>query len=340
MRPAALALLAFVVAAPLPSAAQAPATPVTPVIDVELLPWAAYDGVERPYRYLFEIRPMGDRPVDVVADRRLLRFEIRDGRRVHRCVQPGAPSRVSEPRVRTLVPGASGEQGTWREWVDLRMYCVGAARDAMARGLPVQARFGWPRGTRTRWVARRAGESTRQWVAGVEVGSLSVSAPAPRPTRFVDRPEPPPVEIAVASVSARTGRRLALPVSVRARAGSARLFVRPDAWSFRVRGPLGDVRCRASSTGGPPPPELFRRVTSRVALRAVLDADFFCPPGTFDVPGVYEVTPKLSLPYGGEEWGFEAVRGTLSGPTAAVRITHGERGYVEQIPEPASPSPD
>jgi hypothetical protein len=315
---------------PASAAAQGPGD-APAIVESDLRPWAAHDGVERPFRFIWEVRPVGG-PVDVVADRRLLRFEVRRGRRVLRCAHPAAPSRVSEARVRTLRPGdPEVGSGVWREWVDLRMYCTGAARDAVTAGAEVRARYGWPRRGRGRWVARRSGEA----VAGLELGSVTVAASPAPPTRFTDRQEPAPLEVALSPTSARTGAALTLRVSVRAREGRERIFVRPDAWSFRVRGPLGDVRCRVPMGGGHPPPELFRRVTRRSAARAVLDADYFCPRGTFELPGVYEITPKLHLPYRGREWGLDAVRGRLTGPPAAVRVTHGERGYVEQIPEAA-----
>lgn len=305
------------------------------ILEAELLPWARHDGVERPLRFILELRPWGDRPVDVVADRRLLHLEVREGRRVHRCRHPAAPAQVSAPRVRRLVPGeAEVGVGIWREWVDLRMYCTGAAYDAIARGAEVRARYGWLRGAPNRWVARRPDEPRRASLGGLDLPPFEVALPPPRRTRFADRPGPAPVELVVAPATARVARALVFTVRVRAREGSARLFVRPDFWSFRVRGPLGDVRCRAPMGGGAPPPELFRRVTARVAVIERLDPSYFCPAGTFELPGAYEVIPRLHLPHGGDEWGFEAVQGNFVGPSATVRVTHGEGGYVEQIPEP------
>lgn len=317
------ALAAVLLAVPAAASAQA----ADDLLEVELRPWAARDGVERPFRYVLELRPRAE-GLEVVADRRLLRFEARVGRRVHRCAHPAAPARVSAGRVRALTPDEP-----WREWVDLRMYCTGSARDAVVAGAEVTGRFGWPRATRDRWVARRPADPTRAWVGGVALPVLTVSAPPVPPTRFTDREGTPPVELALAATSARTGRGLALRVAVRAREGGVRVFVRPDAWHFSVRGPLGDVHCQVPTGGGPPPPELFRRLTRRGALRATLEASYFCPAGTFDLAGVYEITPMLRLPYDGEEWGFGAVRGELVGPPTAIRITHGQHGYLEQVPE-------
>jgi hypothetical protein len=147
-----------------------------------------------------------------------------------------------------------------------------------------------------------------------------------------------PIDVGLASTSARTGGALVLRPSIRAREGTERLYVRPDSWSFDVRGPLGDVRCEVEQGGGSPPPDLFRRVTRRSAARATLDADFFCPEHTFELPGVYEIAPEVELPHSGEEWEIDGVTGRFRGPRVAIRITHGSRGYLEQIPEPREPS--
>ncbi|HEY8432729.1 MAG TPA: hypothetical protein VIL20_30370 [Sandaracinaceae bacterium] len=304
---------------------------------VTLAPWSSYDGVDRPYRFIVEMRPRGAEPIEVVADRRLLSFTVRpnEGRRRYPCRHPQAQRRVAGGRVRTLTPGAEGEDGVWREWIDLRMYCTGRALAALGAGASVEARYGWPRRARTRWIARRPGSPWREWTGGVDLAPIAFPAQPAGATRPAHGEGEPPIELALAPSSARTGAGLILRPSVRAREGAERVYVRPDAFSFHVRGPLGDATCRIESGGGSPPPDLYRRITTRVAVRASLDAAYFCPEGTFLLAGVYEVTPEVRLSHSGEEWGLDAVTGRFVGPTVAIRITHGERGYVEQVPEPA-----
>ncbi len=330
----AVAILALV-ALPTPALAD------EPLASLELTPWARYDGEDRPYRYIVEVRPAGSAPVDVVADRRLLTFSVHDGRRRLRCRHPAAPSRVQDARVRTLRPGAP-EEGAWREWVDLRMYCTGRARRALEQGAEVDVEYGWPRRTRTRWVARTNAQAPwREWVGNIEAPPITFPAQPSARTAESGREGPPPIEIELAPATARTGESLVLRTSIRAREGAHRLYERPDAWSFRVRGPIGTVSCRAEMGGGSPPPDLFQRVTPRRRVRESLDADFFCPEGTFQVAGVYEVTPKVRLPHSGEEeWGLSAVTGRFTGPSVPIRITVGDRSaYVEQIPERAAEAP-
>lgn len=319
-----------------------PATPVhadedEAPVEVTLEPWAAYDGEERPFRYVVTMRARGSAPVEVVADRRLLSFRVRrlEGRRRrYRCRHPRARRRPDDDRVRTLAPGE-----VWREWVDLRMYCWGRALDALTDGAEVEGRYGWRRRTRRRWVARAPESSWREWTGGVALEDFTFPAMEEGATRRLDADEgqgaePPPVELGLTPRSVRRGSWLSLRPSVRARDGRERVYVRPDSWSFVVRPPSGEpVRCAIPAGGGTPPPELFRRITERWPDRELLDADAFCPADTFERAGVYEVVPELHLAHSGEEWGYDAVTGRFAGPPTPIRITAGELGYVEQVPQ-------
>ena len=309
------------------------------LVGVTLAPWRRLDGAERPFRYVLELRPRGAEPIEVLADRRVLRFEVRpsEGRRRFTCRHPAAPSRASDARARTLTSG-SAEDASWREWIDLRMYCTGSALRALEAGATVTPTYGWPRPTRTRWIARRPGAPTRAWTAHADLAPLAFpGVPQEALTTRAGGEGESPLDVSLASTSARTGSALVLRPSIRAREGTERLYVRPDAWRFHVRGPLGDVTCAVERGGGSPPPDLFRRVTRRSAVRATLDADFFCPEHTFDLAGVYEVAPEVELPHSGEEYGLDAVTGRFRGPAVPIRITHGQGGYLEQIPDPPEP---
>lgn len=334
-----LVALALLVAAP--AAADDP-----PPIEVTLSPWASHDGVDRPYRYILRVRPSGSDPVEVVADRRLLSFTLTPaggarGRR-HRCAHPAAPRTVPSGRERTLTPGA-GEDAAHVEWIDLRMYCWGRALDALEAGADVAPRYGFRRRSRRVWVARAPGSELREWTAHVDLEPFT-TPPAPRPDETTAAPADDtaadddvatsaPARLALADRSVRRGGSLSFPVSVRAAEGSARVYTRPDAFSFVVEGPLGTVRCEVEPGGGSPAPDLYRRITTRARARETLDADAFCPEDTFALAGVYEVTPEVRLEHSGEEYGLDAVTGTFVGPPAFVRVTAGERGYVLQVPE-------
>jgi hypothetical protein len=323
---AAALLTLFVLAPSAPAAAQD-----EPLVSIELSRWQSHDGVERPYRFIVEMR--ASEPAEVVADRRLLYFEARVGRQRHRCRHPAAPARVSPGRVRMLRPDQDEEEALWREWIDLRMYCSGRALRALEGGAPLDVRYGWTRRGPSRWVARRPGTPSRTWISRLDAPAVDILPVEPTPTRQMGTTEESPLEVALAPATARTEAGLRFRVSVASRYGTHRVYVRPDAWVFRVSGPLGTVSCRPELGGGVPPPELFRRVTPRAPWRATLEASFFCPAGTFQLPGVYEVTPRVRLRQSGEEWGFSAITGTFQGPPAPVRVSVGEHAYLEQIPE-------
>lgn len=338
MKHGTLALILLVVAAALVHAALADAALADEAapVSLELSPWAAFDGVERPYRFVVELRPHGADPVEVVADRRLLSFEVRpnDSRRRYRCRHPDAQRRAPESRVVTLTPGGA-DDGSWREWIDLRMYCTGRALRALDGGAELHVDYGWTRRTRQRWVARAPGAPWRSWTGGLEHAPLVFPLMPELGTRRLDAEDGASlVEATLSPSSARTEAGLRFRTAVRAREGSHRIYVRPDDWSFRVDGPLGVVTCRAPRGGGNnPPPDLYTRITTRRAVRHTLEATFFCPDGTFEQAGVYEIVPKLRLERSGEAWGFDAVTGRYVGAPTAVRITRGEGGYVPQIPE-------
>ena len=175
MKHGTLALILLVVPAALVHAALADAALADEAapVSLELSPWAAFDGVERPYRFVVELRPHGADPVEVVADRRLLSFEVRpnDSRRRYRCRHPDAQRRAPESRVVTLTPGGA-DDGSWREWIDLRMYCTGRALRALNGGAELHVDYGWRRRTRRRWVARAPGAPWRSWTGGLEHAPL------------------------------------------------------------------------------------------------------------------------------------------------------------------------
>ncbi|MCC6876712.1 MAG: hypothetical protein IT378_20585 [Sandaracinaceae bacterium] len=302
-------LLVWFLLAAAPAAAQPP-----PPIAVELRPETA------PYRYVFTLR--AEREVDVVADRRLLSLELTPlaGRaRAIRCRMPGAPSRVREGRVVRLSPSRPYE-----EWVDLREACWGRSLPGLRAGANVVARYGFARPGRDRWVVR---EGEARWHA-VETRLTAAAAPPPAP-EAADAP----VEVRLVPADVATGSSLVFRVSLRARGDAVHVYSRPDAWSFRVRGPLGEVVCRIPGGGGEPPVDLYRRVTRRGAVTHALDAQVYCPADTFALDGIYEVRARVRLRHAGTEWGLRAVTGNFVSPYTPVRVRAGERGYVERVPQ-------
>ena len=282
------------------------------------------------YLYLFELTPAAWPSAEVVADRRLLRFEVRPegSRRRYRCSHPDAPRRVPEERVKRL--GAGSDQRTWREWIDIRMYCWGRALRAIDGGARVEVSYGFPRRGRGRWVARRAtSEDEIRIVEGPEL-------------TFAAKPEPPPregpVRIELSPRDVRSGSALSFSVAIRANEGSQRVYVRDDLFSFAVDGPLGRVTCSVDRETIVPIIDFYRRLRGRGAARTSIAASRWCPEGTFDVAGVYDVSPVVDLVYDGERYGIEVVTGRFEGAPVPMRVRRGEHGYVEHVPEPTPPA--
>ncbi len=216
-----------------------------------------------------------------------------------------------------MQPGATHE-----EWLDLRMYCWGRALDALQAGpASLEVRYGYASRGRGRFVAQVDGE--RRPLHRIELEPLAWTPPSPH-----EPPTSPSVTVTVRPVS-RRGAPTLRPI-VRTTDPTARIYVRDDQFSFDVVGPTGRVRCERERQPIHPILDFFRRLRSR-AYTDTLAADYFCPEDTFAIPGVYEVTPTIELPYSGSEYGLNAVTGIFEGSPGVVRV-RGSR-YVLQNPD-------
>lgn len=281
-----------------------------PPVRVELLPFDAAG----PYKRRIRITSLRDQ--EVAVDRRLLDITVKPegSRRRYRCRHPDAPRRG---RTETMASGTTHE-----EWLDLRMYCWGRALDALVAGpATLEVRYGYASRGRGRFVAQVEGE--RRPMHRIELDPLAWTPP-PQPGETVT----PSVTLTLRPVS-RRGAPTLRP-SVRTSDPSARIYVRDDHFRFDVVGPVGRVHCERERQPINPIVDFFRRLRGR-AYTDSLAADYFCPEDTFEVPGVYEITPTIELPYSGSEYGFEAVTGVFEGTPGVVRVR--STRYVVQAPE-------
>ncbi|MFT5356748.1 MAG: hypothetical protein ACI9KE_003974 [Polyangiales bacterium] len=290
-------------------AVSAPAAADDDRISVQIRPVEGH----APWIYRLSVTSHDDQ--DVAFDRRLLRLEVHvDGvRRPHKCSHPDAPAR--SPESRAMSRGESHH-----EWIDLRMYCWGRALRALQTGnARITTRFGFKRRGRGRFVARRDGERRPAHdVAGPELSWTYLRAES----------TPGPVRLGLADQTSRGSVRFRPSL----RAGNTRphVYLRDDQYSFEVDGPNGHVSCVRQRLPIVPIPDRFRRLRSR-QIRENLDADYYCPEGTFDDPGIYSVTPVLNLPHSGESWGIEALTGVYEGSPGIIRVR--TRRYVLQNPD-------
>ncbi len=269
------------------------------------------EPVEGAGPYIRRLRLRSTRAQQVARDRRLLELRVRprQGRRRHRCTHPLAPRRVDASRVAAMSAGEA-----YDEWVDVRMYCTGAALRALEQGAIVEVHYGFRARGRRRWVARQEGERRPPHrVVGPEL-----SWP-PNPPQEVEGP----VRVRLVPTTSQGPPIFRLRVT-----GQGRVYLRDDLWSFEVKGPLGSMVCSMRRQPVVPIVDFFVRLGRR-PRRATLDAQAYCPRGTFGVQGVYEVTPRLELIYDGEAQGVHAQTGTFEGPPAPVRVLRRGAPYVE-----------
>jgi hypothetical protein len=252
--------------------------------------------------------------LELSADRRWLRAEIRGlrGRRVV-CAAPVRPRVGSRSRV--LEPGAR-----WSEWLDVRELCWGRALDALATATEVRWTFDAGRG-RGAWVARVAGRTLRSLAAA---STTWRGSGAPGDAGGASSGAPVRVELAPTDVA--PGGRPALRVRIVGQA-RARAFVRHESVSFRVRAPSGRAfECAVAPFAGRPLPDFFARLVPGRPTLLTLDAAAYC--GPLREPGIYEVTPVLTLRERGAEWRLDAITGTFVGAPSVLRVR--STTYVEQ----------
>ena len=238
----------------------------------------------------------GEVPVSLAADARFLTIDVtpRGARGPTRCELPPDMRPQSELDRALVVP----PKRSYVESFEPRMYCFGAAGDAIAGGSIVVAHLGW------------AGLGTKPphavWpVDGVEpelapVGELS-SAPialpdAASPTLIGDAPATGPrlVLRAATAIDASSATNIDIPLTLR-NEGSTPVTVRfrPETIAFEARGPAGAVDCPWPTPSTAPMRQLFSTVPSRgeITLHVLLGA--YCAGHTFDAPGLFVVRPRL-----------------------------------------------
>ncbi|MBN8616072.1 MAG: hypothetical protein J0L92_36105, partial [Deltaproteobacteria bacterium] len=137
-----------------------------------------------------------------------------------------------------------------------------------------------------------------------------------------------PLAVSLAPADALRGWRPTLRVRVATRVGTtARAYLRAESVSFRVTTPSGaSFTCELPPFAGRALPDFFSRLSWRRARLFALDGVAYC--GRFEEPGIYEVTPVITLTESGDEWRLRALTGTFVGTPSPLRIRSAT--YVEQ----------
>lgn len=262
------------------------------------------------------IENSGEGPVRVPADARLLILDLTPpttapdpavkkkaatATTTVRCVLPDDTRPATDEGANLVIPS----KRSWSTSFDPLFHCFGARElAALVAGTSVRATFGWPPP-----VPRPRAPKTTEPFAVTPVGA-SVGKIAPAKAIAADvfvlpdavMPKPPSNDDgssgAVTLVVPDTldaARGFELSTTVTLSNGSDRpitLLYRPEMILFTVTGPTGTVPCGTPRLTVP-----IRELMSTVPPKGRLDTSVLftatCPPGTFDVPGIYRVLPRL-----------------------------------------------
>jgi hypothetical protein len=294
-----------------------------------------------------EIRP----PADTDADPPAKKAKKKKKDQAVECRAPAAlrPATVDDDRVVLLPPGARYE-----EPIDPVLFCFDKEqREALAPGATVVARLGFAPATGKRgrparqqppYVAEPTSPATavsplKEVVAPAFTVPESPSRAAPKavPSAKAD-PDPgaPRIEISAPRwVDADGAQSIPVTVTV-SNAGKRPLVarVRPENLSFDVDGPGGATLCQLWEGRRALARDFFTTLppAGRESMTVLLGE--VCPDRVFDVPGIYKVTARITLP---DEPGRSPVRAWTGTAVAAeptlVRVRSGPRPFYQQPPQ-------
>lgn len=282
---------------------------------------------EASWRWRFSLRNQSTAPVSVIADRRLISIEFppegtatRRRGRGRRCVHSARPA-LNEfaPRV-TLAPG---EQ--YSELFDLRDLCA-LRVPSHVEGGQARLRYGWDDSRRlsiSRSLMIDEGPSVLPSLETVVTLPAPMAAPVESPGG--------------AALRARaSGGQASQGSGLRVTVGLENPSVQPiwtlyrhGMWSFEVLTPEGQsVTCDLLTRAPSPRPDYFLRLAGRGRTSVSLTPGAWCPSGTFDHAGVYDLRAVFQSNAGGEEWGLQRVfTGRISTSVFSVRVSRGDGRY-------------
>ena len=111
----------------------------------------------------------------------------------------------------------------------------------------------------------------------------------------------------------------------------ATVYFRPQSVAFNVVGPAGEFACPAG--GAAAIRELFTTLSPRGRAQIVMLPASACPDHAFDMPGLYEVRPRLDTRHiEGSPAGLHAFEGEAAGNWSLLRVRVGKPGVSRPAP--------
>jgi hypothetical protein len=328
------------------------------------------DAAEATGPWKMVVTNTGTEMLRLAADGRLLRLEIRPPATAEanppakkakkakkdlsvECRAPASlrPGAVDDERAVALPPDTRYE-----ETFDPALYCFDRQqREALVPGATVVAKLGFVPAAAKRG---RPARQSRPYVAEPTSPTTAVSpvkevvaaaftipqpaaaqppAPAATPSDQADAdPGAPRMEISAPRwMDSEGARSLTLPVTI-TNAGKRSLVarLRVENLSFDIEGPGGSALCQLWDGQRTLVRDFFKTMApgGRESMTVLLGE--VCPDQTFDAPGLYKVTPHVTL---ADEPGRSPVRAWTGAATAKqptlVRVRSGSRPFYRQPPQ-------
>jgi len=294
----------------------------------------------------------GDVPVRIAADARLLVLEVTpppgfvdpaaakakravttpkksDEPAIVRCALPEDARPHADEGNELVVPG----KRSWSATFDPFLYCFSAReRAVLVSGATVKARFGWapPPPKPNVKPSTKVVAPAPPFVAapvGAAIGRIAPArvldaAPFTLAESVAAPPALPPARgsepFSVTmpdTLDVGRGNEISTVVTIANESDKPiSLLFRPEVLRFNVAGPAGSVACGSQRVVGSPIRELFSTVGVKGRASASVLLTAICPSDTFDVAGIYRVTPVLDTSgASGRPVGLKTFDGTVSG---------------------------
>ncbi len=326
-----------------------------------------HSGAELPWTVL--IANTSNRDVELVADVRLLELEIQKpapeaserstkappAPKPEKCQLPDSerPKSADEELTLALAPGT---MAVYR--FDPRLICD---EDVLVPGAVVTPSFGWELKTKTVWKGGKKEEvvlpQEAPFVARLPGKSPEPSTDAPEPLKRLTGPAftlddsyapppvlddapkdsegPPPLQLSVKPLgSAKDMRNETVTVDIKNPASVGRyLFIRRELITYEIVGPAGASSCISYPDQRAPARASFEYLSPGRVLTLTSRLPEMCPPGTFDISGIYRVHARLDATERGDDYDLDAFVGVITSKKPGIfRMRGGKPPHMLVLP--------